>query len=48
MPDREQVLVELVEQMSMYPVDTVFFLNVWCFGYVSNMSLREPRAWLTG
>lgn len=34
MPDRDQVLSELVDQMSMYPDDTVFFLNVWCFGYV--------------
>lgn len=32
MPDRDPVLAELVEQMSMYPEDTIFFLNVWCFG----------------
>ena len=32
MPDRDPVLAELVEQMSMYPHDTIFFLNVWCFG----------------
>jgi hypothetical protein len=32
MPDRGPVLDELVRQMAMYPDDTVFFLNVWCFG----------------
>jgi hypothetical protein len=32
MPDRDPVLAELVEQMSMYPHNTIFFLNVWCFG----------------
>lgn len=33
MPDREEVLQSLVLQMSMYPEDTVFFLDVWCFGW---------------
>lgn len=32
MPDREPVLRDLLDQMSLYPPDTVFFLNVWCFG----------------
>ena len=32
MPDKETVLRDLVEQMSLYPDETVFFLNVWCFG----------------
>ncbi|KAK8845518.1 hypothetical protein IAR55_006233 [Kwoniella newhampshirensis] len=33
MPDREPVLQDLVEQMSLYPNDTIFFLNTWCFGW---------------
>lgn len=33
MPDRDPVVRDLVHQMSLYPVDTVFFLNVWCFGW---------------
>ncbi|WWD22472.1 hypothetical protein CI109_106965 [Kwoniella shandongensis] len=33
MPDREPVLQDLVEQMSLYPSDTIFFLNTWCFGW---------------
>ncbi|WVQ80268.1 hypothetical protein IAT38_002373 [Cryptococcus sp. DSM 104549] len=33
MPDREPVLQELVETMAMYPDDTIFFLNTWCFGW---------------
>ncbi|WVF66125.1 hypothetical protein IAT40_000864 [Kwoniella sp. CBS 6097] len=33
MPDREPVLQDLVEQMSLYPPDTVFFLDTWCFGW---------------
>lgn len=38
MPDRDPVLAELVEQMSMYPHDTIFFLNVWCFGCVGTFT----------
>lgn len=34
MPEKEQVVRDLLEQMSMYPEDTTFFLNVWCFGCV--------------
>ncbi|WVQ93754.1 hypothetical protein IAU59_000831 [Kwoniella sp. CBS 9459] len=33
MPDREPVLQDLVEQMSLYPPDTIFFLDTWCFGW---------------
>lgn len=32
MPEKEEVIRDLLEQMSMYPQDTTFFLNVWCFG----------------
>jgi hypothetical protein len=41
MPDREPVLRDLVEQMSLYPPDTVFFLNVWCFGSASSYALLK-------
>ncbi|WWC99174.1 hypothetical protein V866_006069 [Kwoniella sp. B9012] len=30
-PDREPRLQDLVEQMSQFPEDTVFFLDTWCF-----------------
>ncbi|WVW81880.1 hypothetical protein I302_103878 [Kwoniella bestiolae CBS 10118] len=33
MPDREPILQDLVEQMSLFPDDTVFFLDTWCFGW---------------
>ncbi|WWC85879.1 uncharacterized protein L201_000746 [Kwoniella dendrophila CBS 6074] len=33
MPDREPVLQNLVEQMSLFPADTIFFLDTWCFGW---------------
>nr|XP_019014566.1 uncharacterized protein I206_00649 [Kwoniella pini CBS 10737]OCF53347.1 hypothetical protein I206_00649 [Kwoniella pini CBS 10737] len=33
MPDREPILQDLVEQMSLFPNDTVFFLDTWCFGW---------------
>ncbi|WRT63769.1 uncharacterized protein IL334_000694 [Kwoniella shivajii] len=33
MPDREPVLRDLVEQMSLFPDDTIFFLDTWCFGW---------------
>lgn len=34
MADRQEaVLQDLVEQMSLYPPDTIFFLDVWCFGW---------------
>ncbi|RXK36735.1 hypothetical protein M231_05970 [Tremella mesenterica] len=33
MPDRDPTLRDLVLQMSLYPSDTVFFLNAWCFGW---------------
>lgn len=32
MPDKESVIRDLIEIMSLYPDDTVFFFNVWCFG----------------
>jgi hypothetical protein len=32
MPDKETVIHDLIDQMSMYPPEAVFFLNVWCFG----------------
>ncbi|WVO23495.1 uncharacterized protein IAS62_004850 [Cryptococcus decagattii] len=33
MPDKEPILQELVEIMGLYPEDTTFFLNTWCFGW---------------
>lgn len=33
MPDKEPVLQELVKIMGLYPEDTTFFLNTWCFGW---------------
>ncbi|KAK4688867.1 hypothetical protein P7C73_g1215, partial [Tremellales sp. Uapishka_1] len=33
MPDKETALQGLLQQMSLYPSDTIFFLNVWCFGW---------------
>lgn len=30
---QEPVLEAMVAQMSLYPPETVFFLNVWCFGW---------------
>ncbi|WWC58202.1 uncharacterized protein I303_100738 [Kwoniella dejecticola CBS 10117] len=33
MPDREPILQDLVEQMSLFPEDTIFFLDTWCFGW---------------
>lgn len=33
MPEREEVLKDLMRYMSIYPSDTVFFLDVWCFGW---------------
>ena len=32
MPDKQVVLQDLVRQMELYPSDTIFFLNTWCFG----------------
>ena len=29
---QEVALQALMEQMALYPDDTIFFLNVWCFG----------------
>lgn len=29
---QEEALQDLLQHMSLYPPDTVFFLNVWCFG----------------
>ncbi|GMK56726.1 hypothetical protein CspeluHIS016_0305660 [Cutaneotrichosporon spelunceum] len=33
MPEKESVMRALVTQMSVYPEDTVFFINAWCFGW---------------
>ncbi|KAK6905298.1 hypothetical protein I204_05244 [Kwoniella mangroviensis CBS 8886] len=33
MPDREPILQDLVEQMSLFPENTIFFLDTWCFGW---------------
>ncbi len=30
---KESVLEALVTQMSLYPEDTVFFINAWCLGW---------------
>jgi len=32
MSDKETVIRDLVEHMGLYPPETAFFLNVWCFG----------------
>ncbi|KAL7418754.1 hypothetical protein Q5752_006437 [Cryptotrichosporon argae] len=33
MPDKEEALMEMIGLMNVYPPNTVFFLNVWCFGW---------------
>lgn len=33
MPEKESVHDRLMTQMSLYPPNTIFFLNVWCFGW---------------
>ncbi|WVR03518.1 hypothetical protein IAU60_000509 [Kwoniella sp. DSM 27419] len=33
MPDREPVVKDLLDQMALYPSDTIFFLDTWCFGW---------------
>ena len=30
---QEDALQALLEQMCLYPGNTIFFLNVWCFGW---------------
>ncbi|KAL1407063.1 hypothetical protein Q8F55_006476 [Vanrija albida] len=33
MPDKDMPLQDLMRQLELYPKDTVFFFNIWCFGW---------------
>ncbi|WOO84707.1 5' exonuclease Apollo [Vanrija pseudolonga] len=33
MPDKEVALQDVMQQLDLYPRDTVFFFNIWCFGW---------------
>ena len=35
MPSVTEAVDGLLEQMAVFPDDTIFFLNTWCLGYVT-------------